>query len=247
VKENVFKMSPQTSELGAKAAPKLTFKDANIATASASKSTQPSTCKSDDKAKKLKWEPSKWTEQLSAIKDMRSELNAPVDTMGCVSHFNHSSPAHVKRYHILISLMLSSQTKDEVTAAAMGELHKLPLEIDVILAIEDEKLEQAIYPASFYKRKAQYIKKTSQILKDKYNYDIPDSVDELCQLPGVGPKMAYLTMSCAWKRVVGIGVDTHVHRIANRLGWTRTSTKTPEQTRKELEDWLPQLVFVFFY
>lgn len=62
----------------------------------------------------------------------------------------------------------------------------------------------------------------------------------LCELPGVGPKMAYIAMSAAWKQTVGIGVDTHVHRIANRIGWTRMLTKTPEATRKELEDWLPK-------
>ncbi len=59
-------------------------------------------------------------------------------------------------------------------------------------------------------------------------------MEELCKLPGVGPKMGYLAMSCGWNRVVGIGVDTHVHRISNRLGWTRKETKTPEQTRKAL-------------
>ena len=90
------------------------------------------------------------------------------------------------------------------------------------------------------KRKAQYLKKTAQILKDKYGGDIPNSVKELCDLPGVGPKMAYLTMTAAWNKCVGIGVDTHVHRISNRLGWTRRTTKEPEQTRKELEDWLPE-------
>jgi endonuclease-3 len=56
-------------------------------------------------------------------------------------------------------------------------------------------------------------------------------------LPGIGPKMAHLTMQCAWHKTVGIGVDTHVHRISNRLGWVKT--KNPEETRKDLEDWLP--------
>lgn len=85
-----------------------------------------------------------------------------------------------------------------------------------------------------------YIKKATQMIKDKYDSDIPDSVEELQKLPGVGPKMAYIAMASAWKNVVGIGVDTHVHRISNRIGWTRNNPKLPEQTRKELEDWLPQ-------
>lgn len=193
-------------------------------------------------SKKLKWEPNNWREQFERIKEMRVNLDAPVDTMGCetLNSCDQNQPENVKRFHILVSLMLSSQTKDEVTAKAMEGLYKLPLNIDTILATEEEVIEKAIYPASFYKRKAQYIKRTCQLLKDKYNYDIPDNVDELCKLPGVGPKMAYICMSAAWKNTVGIGVDTHVHRISNRLGWTRTQTKLPEQTRKELEDWLPE-------
>lgn len=87
--------------------------------------------------------------------------------------------------------MLSSQTKDEVTARAMSELQKIPLNIDNLLAKPDEQLEKMIYPCSFYKRKVIYIKKTSQILKEKYDCDIPNSVGELLALPGVGPKMAY--------------------------------------------------------
>lgn len=58
--------------------------------------------------------------------------------------------------------------------------------------------------------------------------------------PGVGPKMAYLVMKSAWNVIDGIGVDTHVHRISNRLGWVKSSTKQPEDTRKALEDWLPR-------
>lgn len=221
---------------------KLKFLETNVQPSGVKLEPQEHRTDEDESCKRAKWEPDGWLVNFNKIKQMRSDTYAPVDTMGCDSNYNHNSPAHVKRYHILVSLMLSSQTKDEVTAKAMSELHKLPLEIDVILNTDEEKLAQTIYPVSFYKRKAQYIKKTSQILKEKYNYDIPDSVEELCKLPGVGPKMAYLTMSCGWKKVVGIGVDTHVHRIANRLGWTRIETKTPEHTRKELEEWLPQLV-----
>jgi endonuclease-3 len=84
------------------------------------------------------------------------------------------------------------------------------------------------------------LKKTCQVLKDQYDGDIPKTVKELCQLPGVGPKMAHLTMNIAWKEVSGIGVDTHVHRISNRLGWVKKATKNPEETRVELESWLPR-------
>jgi len=158
--------------------------------------------------------------------------------------------------------MLSSQTKDEVTAKATNQLQKLPLDIDTILSTSEERISELIYPVSFYKvnfffyfflfdfineinyfncqRKASYIKRTAAILKDLFNKDIPNSVEELCKLPGVGPKMAYIAMSVAWNENVGIGVDTHVHRISNRLGWTKIPTKTPEHTRKALEEWLPR-------
>ena len=75
---------------------------------------------------------------------------------------------------------------------------------------------------------------------DKYNGDIPKSAEELCKLPGVGPKMAHLCMQVAWNTVTGIGVDTHVHRISNRLRWVPKPTKTPEETRIALEAWLPK-------
>lgn len=86
----------------------------------------------------------------------------------------------------------------------------------------------------------EYIKKTSVILLDKYGGDIPKTIKELCELPGVGPKMGHICMQIAWGEVSGIGVDTHVHRICNRLEWVKKPTKTPEGTRNELEDWLPK-------
>lgn len=95
---------------------------------------------------------------------------------------------------------------------------------------------------SYLQSKVKYIKKTTEILKKNYNGDIPKTVEDLCKLPGVGPKMAHLCMKTAWNEVTGIGVDTHVHRICNRLGWV--NSKTPEGTRKSLESWLPRNLWV---
>lgn len=72
-------------------------------------------------------------------------------------------------------------------------------------------------------RKAMYIKKVAAILKEQYDSDIPVTVEELCSLPGVGEKMAYLAMHTAWDQLEGLGVDTHIHRISNRLGWVSFS------------------------
>ena len=136
--------------------------------------------------------------------------------------------------------MLSSQTKDEVNFAAMEKLRKYGLTVDSLLDISDKELGELIYPVGFWRRKVTYLKKTALILRETCDNDIPSSVEDLCKLPGVGPKMAHLCMNIAWKKQSGIGVDTHVHRISNRLGWTGKGTKTPEDTRKALESWLPE-------
>lgn len=186
------------------------------------------------------WEPLSWKQQMANIKMMRSDRNAPVDTMGCDVISDDKAEPQVYRYQVLLSLMLSSQTKDQVTSAAMAKLRKHGCNIDSILATSDKILGELIYPVGFWKRKVEYIKKTSEILRGQYNGDIPSSVEDLCKLPGVGPKMAFLVMKCAWNKIEGIGVDTHVHRISNRLGWLKKTTSKPEDTRKALEDWLPR-------
>lgn len=189
--------------------------------------------------KKLKWEPKNWHEVLNNIREMRKQRDAPVDTMGCDKCADESAPPEETRYHSLVSLMLSSQTKDAVTYSAMQKLRQHGLTVHNILNTDDKTLGELIYPVSFWKSKVNYIKKTTQILHDEYNGDIPDSVEKLCKLPGVGPKMAHLCMKTAWGVLTGIGVDTHVHRISNRLGWVLKATKTPEATRAALESWLP--------
>jgi endonuclease-3 len=164
--------------------------------------------------------------------------------------------------------MLSSQTKDTVTAVAMQRLHtelgdgEAPLvetsvvkgesddsksetllrdstlNLENILAVPPERLNEMIWTVGFHNNKTKYIKAAAVILRDKYNADIPSTAEELMKLPGVGPKMAYLCMSAAWGKHEGIGVDVHVHRITNLWGWNKT--KTPEETRKALESWLPK-------
>ncbi|GJQ73742.1 putative bifunctional DNA N-glycosylase with associated apurinic apyrimidinic (AP) lyase function [Trypoxylus dichotomus] len=183
-----------------------------------------------------------WAEVLKNLREMRKDSDAPVDSMGCHRCVDKNASAKDMRYQALLALMLSSQTKDNTTHAAMLKLHKYGCTIEDILKISDEKLGQLIYPVSFWKRKVQYIKKTTEILKSKFNNDIPYNVEDLCKLPGVGPKMAHLCMQIAWNKVTGIGVDTHVHRISNRLGWVKT--KTPEETRIALENLLPQELWI---
>ncbi|XP_039255497.2 endonuclease III-like protein 1 [Styela clava] len=188
----------------------------------------------------IKWEPNNWMLLLNNIRKMREDKNAPIDTMGCEKCKGENYSEKDKRFHLLVSLMLSSQTKDHVTHAAMLRLIDHGLSVESVLKMQDSKLGDLIYPVGFWKKKISYLKRTAEVLKKEYDCDIPNSVEDLVKLPGVGPKMAYLTMTCAWNKVVGIGVDVHVHRIANRLKWVRKQTSEPEKTRKELEDWLPQ-------
>nr|XP_026499037.1 endonuclease III-like protein 1 isoform X1 [Vanessa tameamea] len=185
------------------------------------------------------WEPNNWKDFLINLRIMRSNNDAPVDTMGCHMSMDENAPPKVIRYQSLISLMLSSQTKDQVTFAAMERLRARGLTIDNVLKMSDEELGKLIYPVGFWKTKVKYIKKTTQTLKDQYDGDIPDTAEKLCKLTGVGPKMAHICMKVAWNKVTGIGVDTHVHRISNRIGWVKKPTATPEDTRKSLQTWLP--------
>jgi endonuclease-3 len=99
-------------------------------------------------------------------------------------------------------------------------------------------LDLALSQVGFHTRKAQFLLKICDILLQKYGGDIPPTLQEILELPGIGPKMAHLLMYVAWGKVVGIGVDTHVHRICNRLGWVQTTS--PEATRIRLQKWLPQ-------
>ncbi|CAA90766.2 Endonuclease III homolog [Caenorhabditis elegans] len=179
-----------------------------------------------------------WRRDVELIRKMRKDMIAPVDTMGCHKLADPLAAPPVHRFQVLVALMLSSQTRDEVNAAAMKRLKDHGLSIGKILEFKVPDLETILCPVGFYKRKAVYLQKTAKILKDDFSGDIPDSLDGLCALPGVGPKMANLVMQIAWGECVGIAVDTHVHRISNRLGWIKTST--PEKTQKALEILLPK-------
>lgn len=196
--------------------------------------------------------PSDWQELYAVAKEMRQNgaaKMAAVDTMGCESYTEDEkfSPRD-KRFHTLIALMLSSQTKDTTNFATMNRLKKeLPackdgeptgLNLENILAVKPDLLNELIWAVGFHNNKTRYIKATAEILRGQYEGDIPDSAEGLMSLPGVGPKMAYLCLSSAWGRDEGIGVDVHVHRITNMWGWHKT--KNPEETRIALQEWLPK-------
>ncbi|KAJ8493735.1 hypothetical protein OPV22_015456 [Ensete ventricosum] len=189
--------------------------------------------------------PANWEEVLDGIRKMRFADSAPVETM---RHERSASliPPKEQRFAVLISSLLSSQTKEAVTNGAVQRLsEKGLLDADAIVRTDEATMASLIYPVGFYLRKAHHMKKVAEICLEKYGGDIPNSVNELLALPGVGPKIAHLVMIMGWNNVQGICVDTHVHRICNRLGWvsrpgTRQKTLNPEQTRVSLETWLPK-------
>jgi len=190
------------------------------------------------------WFPQDWEAVYLSIRKMRENRTAPVDSMGCERCNDVDAPPQVQRFQCLISLMLSSQTKDEVNFAAMTRLREHGLTVQNIIDTSEDIVGKLIYPVGFWKTKAKYIKEVVHVLKDNYDCDIPRTVKDLCKLKGVGPKMAHICMSSAWGEPSGIGVDTHVHRISGRLGWTQKECKTPEATRMALESWLPKDLWV---
>lgn len=185
--------------------------------------------------------PANWEKMYNITAEMRKRVLAPVDTMGCESLADLNRSELDRRLQTLIALMLSSQTKDTVTAVAMKNLQdNIPggFNLEGLLNVDPEHLNEMIGKVGFHNNKTKYIKKVAPILRDDFGGDIPDTIEGLTSLPGVGPKMGYLTLSAAWGRHEGIGVDVHVHRITNLWGWHKTTN--PEGTRAELESWLPK-------
>ncbi|KAI2801399.1 Endonuclease III-like protein 1 [Blomia tropicalis] len=181
--------------------------------------------------------PSNWREIYDNIVQMRKDVPAVTDTMGCEHWPDKNADERTFRFQALIGLMLSSQTREEQTFATMNKLKEKGLNLEWVDSVSISELKSLLIPVAFYNRKAEYIKKAATILKEKYDGDIPNTIDGLTELPGVGPKMAHLIMPLAWNEVTGIAVDTHVHRITNRLKWIKT--KTPEQSQTELEKRIP--------
>ena len=139
-------------------------------------------------------------------------------------------------YRVLIATILSARTKDEVTAGASERLFaRAPVVTDLVRMAEEE-IRHLIYPVGFYKSKAAHLVKTAAILVEEYGGMVPDTLENLVSLPGVGRKTANLVLAVAFD-IPAICVDTHVHRIMNIWGYVHT--KTPEQTEMALRKKLP--------
>ena len=146
-------------------------------------------------------------------------------------------------YRVLISTVLSLRTKDETTLRASEKLFKKADTPKKILKLSKNEIEKLIYPVGFYHRKSEQILKISGILIDEYNGKVPDNLGDLLKLPGVGRKTANLVLNEGFGKL-GICVDTHVHRISNRLGLIKT--KNPTETEFALQKVLPKKHWIIF-
>jgi endonuclease III len=147
-------------------------------------------------------------------------------------------------FQVLIATLLSARTQDATTLAASTRLFKVARTPRTMAKLTVKQIERLIYPVSFYRHKARHVQATCRILVERFSGRVPTTMEELLTLPGVGRKTANLVLILAFKSLENICVDTHVHRISNRLGWVRT--RTPEETERSLyagteERWWPYL------
>jgi len=146
-------------------------------------------------------------------------------------------------FQILISTVLSLRTKDQTTAEASARLFRLATTPTAMLAIPRRAIERAIYPVGFYRTKARHIHEICRDLLARYGGRVPDEIDELLTLKGVGRKTANLVVTLGFRKP-GICVDIHVHRISNRWGYIRT--KTPAQSEETLRGRLPRRYWLIY-
>jgi len=135
-------------------------------------------------------------------------------------------------FQILIATLLSARTQDATTLAASTRLFRRARTPRSLARLPVREIERLIYPVSFYRTKAEHVRATAEIVATTYGGRVPDRLEDLVQLPGVGRKTATLVMILAFGSQQHICVDTHVHRISNRLGWVQT--RTPDETEQAL-------------
>lgn len=154
-------------------------------------------------------------------------------TVEKIAHETREDP-----FQVLISTMLSAQTRDPVTAEASARLFAVARTPRAMAALSEARIRKLIYPVSFYRNKARHVRQACRRILDTYGGRVPETMDELLTLPGVGRKTANLVLILSHLSKENICVDTHVHRISNRLGWVKTNT--PDQTEQALYRVVPR-------
>ena len=144
-------------------------------------------------------------------------------------------------FHLLVATVLSSRTRDEVTGPAAGRLLKQAGTPAALTELSEETIASLIFPVGFYRTKARHLRALARILSERFNGQVPADMETLLSLPGVGRKTAALVLNTGFGKQA-ICVDTHVHRISNRLGWVKT--KHPGQTEAALMQLLPRSYWI---
>ena len=174
-----------------------------------------------------------------AIRILRREVRQwqePV--VGAVARESGRDP-----FKVLISCLLSLRTKDKTTSEASARLFALAGDPASMLKLSQEQIERAIYPVGFYRIKTKQIHKICCRLLDDYEGQVPNSIEALVTLPGVGRKTANLVVTVGYRRP-GICVDIHVHRISNRWGYVKT--RNPKETEEALRKKLPSRYWIIY-
>ncbi|KIY48169.1 DNA glycosylase, partial [Fistulina hepatica ATCC 64428] len=183
--------------------------------------------------------PPNWEAVYNAIKAMRTKIEAPVDTKGCdMAQLLETDPRN-KRFITLVSLILSVRTTDNICDATVKNLRQAvggTMSLEKFLATNEDTIQEVLKSVGL--NKADNLINTAHILREDFNSDVPDTIQDLVKLWGVGPKVGFLTLSVAWGKHDGIGVDVHVRRITQRLGWH--NEEDPEKARQKLQVWFPK-------
>lgn len=168
----------------------------------------------------------------SAVEHVMRTLAREIDGMELPAVEKIAAEYREDPFQILIGTILSARTQDATTDAASTRLFRAAKTPRMMATLTVKRIEKLIYPVSFYRNKARFVKATCQALVDRFGGKVPGTLDELMTLPGVGRKTANLVMILGFQSVKNICVDTHVHRIANRMGWVRT--REPDETEQAL-------------
>lgn len=162
-------------------------------------------------------------------------LGSPLPSVSLITEENNDP------YRVLVSTLISLRTKDSVTMEASKRLFAIAPDIQTLASLDSEIIAETIKPAGFYRRKGTDLKRIANIIIEEYGGIVPDELQTLLSLPGVGIKTASLVLNLGYGKAA-ICVDCHVHEIANRLGWV--DTKSAEETERRLREILPMRFWI---
>src|SRR6516164_2934242 len=168
----------------------------------------------------------------AAVEPVMRELARAIDGLEPPAVEKISESQQEDPFQVLIATLLSARTQDATTLAASTRLFAMAATPDAMARLSVRQIETLIRPVSFFHTKARHVKQTCRLLVHRFAGRVPATMEELLTLPGVGRKTANLVLILSFRSRQNICVDTHVHRISNRLGWVRT--RTPEETEQAL-------------